>query len=124
MTAVGILARRVQKDMGFHCGLVLSKLRPGKERETQIDYGGIQSIGSLIELNGERIAQVKFSGASDQHLGKVLVDAPIAYRVGVSQGVAGDRATNSHVVELSSRRAQTGLDVSQTFAIGELSKGH
>ncbi len=45
----------------------------------------------------------------DQHLGKVLVDSPIAHLVGVSQGVARDLAANAHVVELVPSSSQTGL---------------
>ena len=82
------------------------------------------SVGGLIELHCERIVLIKFPGVSDQHLGKVLVDSPVAHLVGVSQGVARDLAANTHVVELVPSSSQTGLDVPETFAIGELSKGH
>ncbi|MNC86542.1 hypothetical protein D3C83_22140 [compost metagenome] len=75
-------------------------------------------------MNLERLAQVKFSGISDQHPGKVLINSPVAHLVGVSQSIAGDLAANSHVVELLPGSSQTGLDISETFAIGELSKRH
>jgi hypothetical protein len=42
----------------------------------------------------------------------------------VSQGVAEGLAAYAHMIELFARSSQTGLDVSETFAIGELSKGH
>src|SRR5438093_2296968 len=77
-----------------------------------------------MELHGQRFVEIKFSGVSDQHLGKVPIDAPVAHLVGVSQGVAGDFAANPHVVKLPASSAQTRLDVPETFAIGELSKGH
>ncbi len=52
------------------------------------------------------------------------MDAPIACLVGVSQGAACNRRADPHVVELVPLCAQTGLNVAQTFAIGELRKRH
>ena len=40
--------------------------------------------------------------------------------VGVRQGVARDAAAKTHVIQLRLLRAQTGFDVAQTFAPGEL----
>lgn len=67
---------------------------------------------------------MKLPGVSDQYLGKVLVDSPVAHFVGVRQRVARDLAANAHVVKLLARSSQTGLDVPETFAKGELSEGH
>ena len=110
--------------MKLHGGLALSKLRPRKQRQAQIDDGGVQSVGGLIELYRERIVLMKLSGVSDQHLGKILVDSPVAHFVGVRQSVARNLAADAHMIELFARRSQAGLDVPETFAKGELSKAH
>jgi hypothetical protein len=52
------------------------------------------------------------------------MDAPIAQLVGVGQGAARYVAPDAHVVELGVLGAQTGLDVAQALAIGELGEGH
>jgi hypothetical protein len=44
--------------------------------------------------------------------------------VGVSQRRARHLAPESQVVQLALHRAQTGLDVAQTFPIGQLREGH
>ena len=38
----------VQKSMQFHSGFVDSKLGPREKGQTQIDGGGVQSVGGLI----------------------------------------------------------------------------
>jgi hypothetical protein len=57
-------------------------------------------------------------------LREVGVDAPVARFVGIGQRRARHAGVKAHVVQLASYRAQTGLDVPQTFAIGELGEGH
>lgn len=43
--------------------------------------------------------------------------------VGVCQGIARNLAPEAHVIKLGLLGAQTGLDIAETFAIGELSEG-
>ena len=52
------------------------------------------------------------------------MDAPVAPLVGVGQGGAGDTSANAHAVELALLGAQTGFDVAQALAIGQLCEGH
>ena len=42
----------------------------------------------------------------------------------MSQGIARDVSAKAHVIEFLLVAAKTGLDISETFAIGELGKGH
>jgi hypothetical protein len=55
---------------------------------------------------------------------KVGIDAPIPDLIGMSQGIAGDLASKTHVIEFSLSGTETGFDVSEAFPIGQLSKGH
>jgi hypothetical protein len=48
------------------------------------------------------------------------IDAPVAHRVGVGQGVAGNRAAETQMVELGGLRAKTGFDVAQALEPSEL----
>ena len=57
-------------------------------------------------------------------LREVGVDAPVAHRVGIGQGVARDAAANAHVIELARLRSQTRFDVAQALAIGQLRERH
>ena len=59
-----------------------------------------------------------------QGVGKLGVDAPVACLVGVGQGAAGHCAAQAHMIEFVALGAQAGFDIAQTFAMGELRKGH
>ena len=57
-------------------------------------------------------------------VGEIGIDAPIAHLVGVGQRAPRDLAPDAHVIEFGFLGAQTGLDVSEALAVGELCKGH
>jgi len=90
---------------------VLSEFGPRKKRETEIDRGGVQSVGGLIQLHSKGIVDIKTPSAGNKNLGKVCIDAPIPYLVGMSQSIARDFAPDTHVVEFLLGGAKTGLDV-------------
>jgi hypothetical protein len=66
----------------------------------------------------------KLARNADQALGEVGIDAPVAHRVGVGQGVPRHRAAKAHVVQLGCLTAQAGFDVAQALPIGQLGEGH
>ena len=115
---------QVQKGMQFHSALVGSELGPREKGETQIDGGGVQSIGGLIQFDSEGIVSVEATSLANEDLGKVGIDSPISDLVGMSQGIARHISSEAHVIEFPLSRTQTCLDVSETFPIGQLSKGH
>ena len=61
---------------------------------------------------------------ANEDLGKVGIDPPIPDLVGMSQSIARDIPSEAHVIEFPLGRAETCLDVSEAFSIGQLSKGH
>jgi hypothetical protein len=69
------------------------------------------------------VVGVKLPGLTDQPVGQVGVNAPVAGFVGVGQGGAGNLATQSQMVELRATRTQARFDVAQTFAISQLGEG-
>jgi hypothetical protein len=115
---------QIEQGVQFHCGLGLSKRRPGKQRQTQIDRGGIQCIDRLAQFHAERLVDVQAPGDANQCLGELEVDAPVASFVGVGKGTATDIATNAQVIELGWLCAQAGFDVAQTFPVSKLGKRH
>ena len=115
---------QVQKGMQFHSALVGSELGPWEKGETQIDGGGVQGIGGLIQFDSEGIVGVETTRLANEDLGKVGVDSPISDLVGMSQSIARHISSEAHVIEFLLSRTQTCLDVSETFPIGQLSKGH
>lgn len=118
------IAPQVQQRRELHGGLALAELRPREDRQTEVDDCRIEGVDRPVEFQSELVAGVQFSGGFDQHLGEVGVDASVAGFVGVGQGVSGDFAPDSHVVELGLGCPQARFDVSETLLVGHLRKGH
>ena len=57
-------------------------------------------------------------------MGKVGIDTPVPYFVGIGQGVSRHLAANAHVVKLVLLSAQTSFDVAQAFPVSQLGKCH
>ena len=74
-------------------------------------------------LNAEFLG-IQAARDTDQPLGEARVDTPIAGRIGVGEGVAGDVAANLQVIELRRLRSKARLDISQALSIGQLCEGH
>jgi hypothetical protein len=116
---LGILPRR-----HLHRRLGGAQQRSGKERQTQVDGGRVQRVRRLLQLEAKAVAEVEFARLHDRALGKFGVDMPIACLVGIGKPRACDRVPEAQVVERGGLRRQTGLDVAQTLAVGQLRKGH
>jgi len=120
----GNRAPKVQQCVEFDGRFVAAKLSPRKQRQTEIDRGGVQRVDSLIEFDAERFVAVETSRLLDQHLCEVGIDSPVADLVGMGQGVARNLTADAHVIELGRGSSQTRFDVSQALSVGQLSKRH
>ena len=60
----------------------------------------------------------------DQNLGKIAIDAPVSIFIGIGNRTAGDFAPDAHVVELASHCTQAALNITETFTVSQLGKGH
>jgi hypothetical protein len=89
-----VLAVQIGQSMHFDGGFVLSKLRPGKQRQAQIDGGGIQWLPAVVEIHADGIGGLKGPGAADQVLGEIWEDAPIVRFVDVRQDRSAIRLRN------------------------------
>jgi len=116
----GKVALERQQGVKFDGGLVLAKRGPGKEREAEVNGGGVQGIGGGLEFKQERLIGVEGSGLLDEHLSEIGKDTPVAVFVGVGQGAAGDGVADAGVVEFWAKGRQAGFDIAQTFAPGQL----
>ena len=102
----------------------LTELSPREKRQTEVDGGSVEGIDCLFQLDTKVFVGVKSSGLGNQDLSEVGVDAPISDLVGVSQGIARHVSSKAHMIELLLVAPEASLDVSETFAIGELGKTH
>ena len=105
--------------MQFDGGFGAAEGGPGKEREAEVDGGGIQSVSSGLKFEAERFRGVERRGLLDENVGEVGEDAPVAVCVGIGQRASGDGLADAGVIELRAKGGQTGFDVAQTFAPGQ-----
>jgi len=120
----GNTSSKVQQRMQFHGAFVNSELGPGKKREAEIDGGGVQGIGGLIQFDTEGIGGVEVARLADENLCKGGVDSPISDLVGMSQRIARNVPSETHVIEFPLSRTEASFDVPEAFPIGHLSEGH
>ena len=124
MNKCGNGAPQIEQRVLLDRRLGRAKRRPVKNRQAEIDGGRVQRIHGTVEFQIERFVGIQQTRLSDQHLGKLEVNAEVAALVGVRQCRALERCAEPHVIELAGLRRQTHFDVAQTFSIGELRKRH
>src|ERR1035437_5795382 len=116
----GKVALEGQRGVEFDGGLVAAEGGPRKQREAEVNGGGIQSVSSGLEFAAKRFIGVERGGLLDEHLGEIAKDTPVPLFVGHRQRVAGGGLTDASVIELRAEGCQTGFDVAQTFAPRQL----
>lgn len=67
---------------------------------------------------------IEFPCCLDQAHGEVGMDAPVALFVGIGQRGPGNPATDAEMEQFGLMGAQTGFDVAQALAIGQLRESH
>ena len=116
----GKVALEGQQGVEFDGGFVLPKRSPRKEREAEVNGGGVQRIGGGLEFKAKGFIGVERGGLLDEDLGEIGKDAPVPLFVGHRQGVAGGGLADAGVIELRAEGRQTSFDVAQTFAPSQL----
>jgi len=124
MDEAGNVAAQVEQRMQLDRRFGRTKRSPRKYRQAQIDSSGIQRVNRLGKVDAKRFVHVKRASYSDQALCEVGIDAPVSNRIRVGQRVARYRTAKAHVVELGGLAAQTGFDVAQALAVGQLRERH
>ncbi|MNC86152.1 hypothetical protein D3C83_17900 [compost metagenome] len=99
-------------------------MRPGKQRQRQIDRRRVQRIGGVLQLDAKGFVGVELACLSDQAQREVAVDAPIARNVGVGQRAPGDATSKADVIELACMGAQASFHIAQAQAASQLRERH
>jgi len=81
--------------------LALTKLRPRKQRQAQIDGGGVQRIQTLMQIDAHQITGVQRTGGRNQPLREIGEDTPVVRFVRVGQSRARHFAAEPHVIQLA-----------------------
>ena len=117
-------AAQIQQRVELDRRLGGTKPRPRKQTQAEINRRRVQRVNGLLQLHAKGLAGVKTAGAGDQSLGQIVVDAPVAFAVGVGQSAMGDGGTKAQPIELVLTRAQADFDVRQAIPVSDLHKGH
>jgi len=115
---------QIQEGVEFDRTLAFSEFRPREQSQTQIDGRRIQGINRLIQFDTKGVVHIKFPGLGDENLSEIGINMPISGLIGVGEGIAGDLPSNTQVIQSGLGCAQTGLNISQAFPIGQLGKCH
>ena len=78
----------------------------------------------MIEFDAHWFGGIERSCNGNQHLREIGVDGPVVRVVGIGQGGTPDAAAKPRVIEFRAHGTETGLDVAQTLAIGQLREDH
>jgi len=116
----GKVALEREQCVEFDGGLAPTERGPREQREAQVNGGGVQRVGGGLEFDAEGFASVERGRLTDEGVGEVGKDAPVAFFVGIGQRAAGGGLADARVIELRAEGRQTGFDVAQTFAPGQL----
>jgi hypothetical protein len=112
-------AAQIQQGVVLDGRLGLVEMRPGTEREVQIDRRQIHSINGVGGVYRQRLAHIELPRHVDEMALEILVDPGITWRVNVARCGAGNAPTEAHVVELLPLRVDTALGVLQPLPTGE-----
>jgi hypothetical protein len=101
-----------------------NRAQGNKQGQAQIDGGGVERIGSLIEIRAKRIIRIQAAGPPDQDLCEIGENPPVVPLVGVGQRGPRYLAPNAQMVQAVWRGSQASLDVPQALAVGQLRESH
>ena len=115
-----------QVDLGVHldAGLGLPEVRPRKERERQVDGGGVERVDRVVEIEPQILAGIEWPGLVHQAFGEILPDPPVPAFVGVGQRRSGKRIGEAKMIERCGPGIEAGDDVAQAVPRSHLGKDH
>src|ERR1019366_5569950 len=73
----GDVAMQVDQSVHLHRAFAFAETSPREHGQTQVDGGGVKSIGAELQIGTERIVGVQQTGTCDQDLREISEDAPV-----------------------------------------------
>ena len=120
----GDVAAQVEERVQLDGRLGLPEPRPRKERQAQVDRGGIERVDRVVEIEAVAFLVIQAPRRVDEVLRERGVEPPVPDAVGVGKRVSRHAAADAHVIELARLGTQAGLDVAQARPVGQLGKRH
>jgi len=120
----GYIPLKIHERMHLDCGFMFAERRPGKQGQTQVDCGGIESVGGSIEIDTEIFIGIQGPCLGDQDLTEVGVNSPVTFFICLGQSASRYPASYAEMVELLSAGPKAGFNIPEAFSVGQLSEGH
>src|SRR5271169_1272356 len=116
--------RAVYLRVHLYGGFGGAKMRPRKNLEREINGRRVERVHGVFQINSKRVTRIKAPRLDDQGVGKITVNLPVAFLVGIGQIAARDVTANAEMVKFGLVRAQANFDVTQALAEGQLREGN
>jgi hypothetical protein len=71
-------AAQVEQGVQFYRRFGFAKLGPRKQRQAQVDGGGIQGIDRLGKIHCQGLLSIQPACGADKRVGKLGINAPVA----------------------------------------------
>lgn len=117
-------ASDVEECVHFHCSFGFPETSPREKIQTKVYGSGVESIDCVVEFQTEVLVGIKPSCLHDENICELRIYPPVPVLVGICNRAFPHRAPYSHMIEFSPHCIETGVDVSQTLPVCQLSKGH
>ena len=99
-------------------------MRPRKDLKRKVYGRCIQRIDGIFQINAEGVIRIKTPRFHNKSVGKIAINPPVALLVRVGEIAPRDVPANAKMIKFGFLRAQTDLDVAQTFAERQLCERH
>ena len=100
-----------------------SEMRPGEDRQTQVDGGSVDGINHLVEIESVGVTGIQPPRLADENLSECFINAPVPMLVRVSEVCSSDVASDTHCVAVGAT-PQTSFDIAKALTERDLRKGH
>ena len=118
-------AVQVEQGEQFDGTFGFSKRCPVEQAQAQIDRCGVQHVDRVLQVQADQIyIAVKLARSTYQQSGHVSPNAPIARFVGIGQRQSMNAVTQTHGIKFARIYTKGHRDISQAFALSQLSKSH
>ena len=124
MDEAGDGAAQVEQRVQLDRRLGGAEWRPREQRQAEVDGRGVESVDGFGQFDPEALGLVELARLSDQALGELGPDTPIARLVGIGQRLALDGQSKAHVIQIRRLGREADLDIAQALAPGELGESH
>ena len=118
--------RPPQVDLGMHLDtrFGLPEVGPREKCQREIDGGRIECVDRIFQIQAEIFPGIQHSGLAHETFGKVLPKVPVALFVGIRECGFCNGLAESQMMQSRRPRIQTGGDIPQSLAPGQLGEDH